>query len=241
MIRIENAEVFGLEAAVRGMRNPKNSWELSDSFLCGNGEGYEYCDIDKKGCQRVGHEEDFDKPVYCVGKNDLKLMQNLVAAGTDHSKFMRMINVTCDITAPQFWWFEFDTYKVGTVRNSCSKMHKIHVHPFEYDDFSHEGIDEVSNEYDALKPFFMEYIDMLEWLRNKFNETQEKRFWRALIEMLPEGYNMKATVQLNYQVFKHMHRVRKNHKLDEWVYFCKWISELPYAKELITGEELGEV
>lgn len=230
MIKIEKTEIFGWEAAIRGLRNPMESWEKSDS---------NYCPFDD--CSDIMNKTDPVRPCkdssfgFCIGENDFQLMKNLSAAGNDHAKYLRMINVTCDITAPQFWWPEADTYKVGTVRNSCSKMHKIHVHPFKYEDFSHDGIEEVSKEFQAVKDFFLGYLSILEQLRTRFNSTQNKKYWRALIEMLPEGYNMKATLQLNYQVLKTMYHARKNHKLDEWRGFCKWIETLPY-KELITGD-----
>lgn len=208
-IKIENVEVFGWEAAIRGARNPMNSWRNGDS----------------------GWYTDFEGDVYYkVGKKDLKLMQSLADAGSDHGKFMRMINVTLDITAMQPWWSEFDTYKIATVRNSCSKMHKIHVKPFEYDDFEHEGIDEVCYAKSALEAI----IQVCENLREDFNRTGEKVYWRALIELLPEGYRMRATVQLNYQVLKSMYHARKHHKLQEWIDFCEWVKTLPHS-ELITG------
>ena len=217
MIKIENTEVFGWEAAIRGMRNPMNSWDKSDSY---------WTHIEDAETQQTAKFEFF------VGDNDLKLMKKLANAGSDHGKFLRYLDVTADITCMQPWWFEFDTYKIATVRNSCSKMHKIHVKPFTYDDFSHEGIDEVAMEYPVVKCHFQTYIDMIEWMRVKFNETHEKKYWRALIEMLPEGYNMKATVQLNYQVLKAMYHARKNHKLIEWHDFCAWCESLPYFMEL---------
>lgn len=209
MIKIENVEVFGWEAAIRGARNPMNSWRNSDS----------------------GWHTDFEGDAYYeIGKKDLKLMKSLADAGSDHGKFMRMINVTLDITAMQPWWSEFDTYKIATVRNSCSKMHKIHVKPFEYDDFEHEGIDEVCYAKSALEAI----VQVCEDLREDFNRTGEKLYWRALIELLPEGYRMRATVQLNYQVLKSMYHARKHHKLQEWIDFCSWVESLPHA-ELITG------
>lgn len=216
MIKIEKTEVFGFESAIRGMRNPLNSWDKIDSEY----EAYPY------------------EGEYRLGENDLKLAKKLVAAGTDHGKFMRMIAVWADITAPQFWWHEFDTYKVGTVRNSCSKMHTIHIKPFEYDDFSHEGIDNLTD-YPLIKRFFKNYLEELELMRNLFNNTQDRRFWRALIEMLPEGYNMRATVMLNYQALRNMYHARKSHKLTEWHDFCEWVKELPYS-ELITMEAQHE-
>lgn len=217
MIKIENVEVCGWEAAIRGMRNPMNSWEKSDSD-CST-----MLRIDGK------YVEDF------IGENDLALIRKLAAAGSDHRKFMRMINVTLDITAPMFWWSEFDTYKVSTVRNSCSKMHTIHIKPFEYDDFSHEGCDMVEYAAAAMR----DVIKACEKLRQEFNATQDKRYWRALIELLPESYNMRATVQLNYEVLRNMYGGRHTHKLFEWSAeqsFCRWIESLPYS-ELITGKE----
>lgn len=225
MIRIEKTEIYGWEAAIRGMRNPLESWDKSDS------------EFDYPDCLSCLHSLDdtpcklFDCAV--LGENDLTLMKKLSIAGADHSKYLRFITVTVDITAPMFWWFEYDTYKVSTVKNSCSKMHRIHVKPFSYKDFTHEGIDEVAKEDSNIKAVFQNYIDMIEWLRVQFNETQEKKYWRALIEMLPESYNMRATVLMNYQVLKNMYHARKNHKLDEWHDFCNWCEDLPHAKELI--------
>ena len=204
MIRIENVDIHGWEAAIRGMRNPKNSWDKSDSCF---GE---------------------------VGDADLALMQTLATAGNDHGKFLRMINVTMDITTMQPWWAEFDTYKVGTVRNSCSKMHKIHVKQFHTDDISHEGCDQVDYAFEAL----LRVLAICEKLRRDYNRTGEKKYWRALIELLPEGYNMCATVQVNYAVLRAMYHARKHHKLDEWKAFCNWIETLPYAQELIVYERV---
>lgn len=219
MIKIENVEVYGWEAAIRGMRNPMNSWDKSDSGIK---------PVRKPPCNDIKLE-------YTVGENDLALMRKLAAAGSDHRKFMRMITVTLDITAPMFWWSEFDTYKVSTVRNSCSKMHTIHIKPFEYDDFSHEGCDMVAWAAEAMR----DVIKVCEKLRQEFNATQNKKYWRALIELLPESYNMRATVQLNYEVLRNMYGGRHTHKLFEWSAehsFCRWIESLPYS-ELITGKE----
>ena len=166
-----------------------------------------------------------------LGDNDHKLMTQLAKGGAVHAKYRRMIPVMFTVAAPTFWWIEFDTYKIGTVRNSCSKMHKIHVEPFTLDNFSHEGCREVPEAMVCL----MDNITMLEYLRKMFNKTQEKRYWRALIELLPHGYMMKATISLNYEVLVNIYHSRKNHKLDEWHTFCDWIKELPYS-ELITGE-----
>ena len=217
MLKIENVEVFGFESAIRGMRNPMNSWDKSDScFNKRDSEAQFYSD---------------------VGENDLALMQSLVKAGTDHSKFMRMINVTLDITAPLYWWTEYDTYKVGTVRNSCSKMHKIHEKEFTLDDFS---IDDFYFEDDEcgmyLSDMFKNVVADCEFLRKKFVETGDKKYWRGLIQLLPESYNQRATVQLNYAVLRNMYHSRKNHKLDCWRTFCEWVETLPYAEELICSE-----
>jgi hypothetical protein len=163
-------------------------------------------------------------------------MNSLSNAGDDHGKFLRMINVTMDITCHHAWWAEFDTYKVGTVKNSCSKMHKIHVKPFEVQNFSHEGVDMIQYATDE----FRNVISTCERLRQDFNRTQDKAYWRALIELLPMGYNIKATVQMNYQVLKHMYHARKNHKIVEWRLLCNVIESLPYS-ELITGVDNNEL
>lgn len=230
MIKIEHIETYGWEAAVRGARNPLNSWSKSDSFpavnceKCGRIEREGMCTAKGRDC--TGFE------CFYVGDEDLKLMKSLVKAGTDHSKFMRMIGISMDITSHQAWWAEFDTYKVATVRNSCSKMHTIHVKAFDPDDFSHEGIDEVGG---TTKTQFMITLAELEYLRQTFNRTQERKYWRALIELLPSGYNLRATVTLNYAVARNQYHARKAHKLDEWHDYCKALEGLPYA-ELITME-----
>jgi hypothetical protein len=216
MIKITNTETYGWEAAIRGMRNPMNSWAKSDSY---------WTHIENPQTENTANYQ------YFVGDNDVDLMRRLVAAGSDHGKFMRMLIVTADVEAMQPWWSEFDTYKVATVRNSCSKMHKIHVKPFTIDDFSHEGCDLVDYAYEAL----LSVLEVCEKLRQDFNRTQDKRYWRALIELLPEGYNMKATVLLNYAVLKNMYHARKHHKLDEWHDFCRWVESLPYSY-LIVGD-----
>lgn len=216
MIKIENAEVYGFEAAIRGMRNPMNSWSRSDSncktIIRDNGK----------------YVEDF------IGDNDLKLMRQLAKSGPVHAKYRRMITVTCDITAPMFWWAEFDTYKVGTVRNSCSKMHKIHSKELLNEDFSCEGCREIGSWATLC---FVTVQNTCNKLREKYNETKEKKYWRALIELLPESYNQRATVQLNYEVLAGMYYWRKDHKLDEWHTFCEWVESLPYS-EIITGGEV---
>ena len=213
MIKIENTEVYGFKAAIRGMRNPMNSWDRSDS-----------------GCKTIIRDngkyvEDF------IGDNDLKLMRQLAKSGPVHAKYRRMITVTCDITAPMFWWAEFDTYKVGTVRNSCSKMHKIHSKELLNEDFSCEGCKEIGSWATLC---FVTVQNTCNKLREKYNETKEPPYWRALIELLPESYNQRATVQLNYEVLAGMYYWRKDHKLDEWHTFCEWVESLPYS-EIITG------
>lgn len=208
MIQFENIVVSGWEAAIRGMRNPLNSWDKSDSGRAYAGDGS-----------------------FTVGPEDLKLMQNLRKGGPDHGKFMRMIDVSLDITAMQPWWFEFDTYKVGTVKNSCSKMHRIHVKPFEEADFEVEGISQIAYAYSA----FGGLLKVLEQLRQDFNRTHDRKYWRALIELLPEGYKMRATVKLDYEVLHAMYHARNAHKLSEWHAFCDMALSLPYAKALILG------
>jgi len=223
MIKLENVTVYGWEAAIRGMRNPMNSWDKSDSFPKERkytGDGYiEYNRFE-------------------IGPNDLDLMKRLIKAGPDHSKFMRMIGVFADIVAPLYWWKEFDTYKVGTVANSCSTMHKIHDKEFTLDDFSHEHLltpNEV--EWGEIIPsiWLNETIILLNQNRKKFIETKDKRYWWNMIQLLPSSYNQRRTVSLNYAVLANMYPARRAHKLDEWVDFCKWIETLPYS-ELITGE-----
>ena len=219
MIKVEDTEVYGFEAAIRGMRNPMNSWDRSDSdcktIIRDNGK----------------YVEDF------IGNNDLKLMKQLAKAGSVHAKYRRMITVTCDITAPMFWWAEYDTYKVGTVRNSCSKMHKIHSSELYNIDFSVEGCREVGSWATLC---FANVQNTCNKLIKKYNETKEKKYWRALIELLPESYNQRATVQLNYEVLAGMYYWRKDHKLDEWHTFCKWVESLPYSEIITGGSENGE-
>ncbi len=234
MIKIENTDVYGFEAAIRGMRNPWNSWEKSDSVMCEGADGFEDCTTHAaKSCPRYG---DFSHDIFCVGKADYELMKKLVSLGSVHGKFMRMINVTCDIIAPMFWWSEYDTYKVATVRNSCSKMHTIHIKPFKIDDFTHEGCDEIPAAIDALQYV----VGECEHLRKLYNDTKNEKYWRAIIELLPESFNMRATVQLNYAVLCNIYHYRKNHRLDEWRDFCRWIESLPYS-DLITGGNADEV
>ena len=210
MLTIENAETFGWEAAIRGMRNPKNSWSKSDSrwsFPCENGT---------------------DAPRFIVGENDLKLASALANSGADDGKFLRMIHVQLDVTAPLYWHKEADQYKVGTVTDSCSTMHKIHSKEFTLDDFSHEHL--YSPLHD-LKPT----VDLLNVYRERFLDTKNKEDWWQLIQLLPSSYNQRRTWDLNYAVLRNIYHARRNHKLDEWHTLCDWIETLPYAKELICG------
>lgn len=212
MIKIENVETWGHKAAIHGMRNPKNSWAKSDSGKC----------------YKIKKDGSFD---YELGPNDEKLALTLSGAGPVHGKFVRMMHIQMDVTAPAFWWIEFDTYKVGTVRDSCSKMHKIHVKPFDWDDFSHEGISECEKEAaeNGLVTFDQE-MAVLEWYRQKFNETQDKKYWRALIERLPHGHNLLATIDFTYEVAANIYYWRRNHKVVEWHTFCDILESLPLSQ-----------
>lgn len=225
MLKIENTEVIGWEAAIRGMRNPKNSWEKSDSHWDYVDQGSEYLTVDHFG------DANFN-----IGPNDQKLMTNLRNAGTDHRKFMRMITVYLDITAPLYWWKEFDTYKIGTVANSCSTMHKIADKKFTMEDFSCEHLFDFCPNCDTDSETVLRYtISWLNHCREKYLETKDKEYWWQLIQLLPSSYNQKRTVMLNYEVLANIYKSRRNHKLDEWHTFCDWIKMLPYS-ELITGE-----
>ena len=224
MIKIENTEIVGWEAAIRGMRNPLNSWEKSDSVKCyANANCPGICKNNVSGI--------------CIGPNDYDLMKRLRNAGTDHRKFMRMITIYVDITAPLYWWKEFDTYKVGTVANSCSTMHKIHAKEFTLDDFSHEHLLIHANTYNGYVPYSIleSVIGALNEFRDLYLETKNKAYWWQLIQLLPSSYNQRRTVMLNYEVLANIYKSRRNHKLDEWHVFCEWIENLPYA-ELITDK-----
>lgn len=234
MIKIENTEIVGWEAAIRGMRNPLNSWEKSDSrYGCGNDKEY-FCDE----CSSSFHCPSREK-TYNIGPNDLDLMKRLRNAGTDHRKFMRMITVYVDITAPLYWWKEFDTYKVGTVANSCSTMHKIHAKKFTLEDFSCEHLfDTPESEFNDSMDVLKEVIDILNLYRDHFvKNPHRKDYWWQLIQLLPSSYNQRRTVMLNYEVLANIYKSRRNHKLDEWHVFCEWIENLPYS-ELIIGEKV---
>lgn len=236
MLKIENTEVVGWEAAIRGMRNPMNSWEKSDTVY-----GTYYGELNGHPC--------FDTDGFALGFNDLDLMTRLRNAGTDHRKFMRMITVYLDITAPLYWWKEFKTYRAGKrfgddepgiidegyleydiEMNSCSTMHKIHSKEFTLDDFSREHLGFQSTR--VLK----DVIKVMNDFREEFLKDHEKDNWWQMIQLLPSSYNQRRTVMLNYEVLANMYKSRKNHKLDEWHEFCAWIETLPYAKELIIGE-----
>ena len=229
MLKIENTEVMGWEAAIRGMRNPMNSWEKSDSL---------FYDEDGNLC-RMGQGKNLSLDE--IGDSDYKLMIKLRNAGTDHRKFMRMITVYLDITAPLYWWKEFDTYKVGTVANSCSTMHKIHEKEFTFDDFSHEKLInsacmEIQEQHIRISPIqaLATTIECLNSYRDLYLQTEDKKYWWQMIQLLPSSYNQKRTVMLNYEVLANIYKSRKNHKLDEWHTFCDWTESLPYS-ELITG------
>lgn len=245
MIKIENVEVMGWEHAIRGMRNPMNSWEKSDSGICKGGD-------DGIGCENCANydscEHTYDHS-WQLGKADYDLMMRLTAGGPTHAKYRRMITVYVDITAPLYWWKEFDTYKVGTVANSCSTMHKIAAKEFTLEDFSHEhlGVYIPAEKNDGEECFqnlriddiLSRVIDGLNIARNFYIKEDDpelkKKYWWQMIQLLPSSYNQKRTVMMNYEVLASIYPMRKNHKLDEWVEFCKWIETLPYS-EIIVGE-----
>lgn len=258
MIKIENTEVMGWDAAIRGMRNPMNSWENSDSNYrpilasrCDTCTSYLLNNCDNCEVYKLCNSPNY----FLVGPNDLDLMTRLSKAGTDHRKFMRMITVYLDITAPLYWWKEFDTYKVGTVANSCSTMHKIADKEFTLEDFSCEHlngepyhlewIESAMVDEDITSPHkvwatpldILKYtIEMLNAYRLRYLETKNKNDWWQMIQLLPSSYNQRRTVMLNYEVLANIYKSRYNHKLDEWHTFCDWIESLPYS-ELITGKE----
>ena len=259
MLKIENTEVVGWEHAIRGMRNPMNSWSKSDSKYCSE---YDHPPIEGS-CQYCPYDNICNKSekamqqMYLVGSNDYDLMTRLRNSGTDHRKFMRMITVYLDITAPLYWWKEFDTYKVGTVANSCSTMHKIADKEFTLDDFSCEHLfkeDDIGGMYysataeeeftsidvlkviiEALNTYRKTYIAVKADTVSDYDHTS-KEYWWQMIQLLPSSYNQKRTVMLNYEVLANIYKSRKGHRLDEWRDFCKWIEMLPYS-ELITGEK----
>ena len=235
MIKISNTEVVGWEAAIRGMRNPLNSWDKSDS-------DYIIVDVNEiENSPYIYIDSDNDYISYAIGPNDQNLMKRLRKAGTDHRKFMRMLVVYCDILAPLYWWKEFDTYKIATVANSCSTMHKIAAKEFTLEDFSYEHVlDEPIVDPDgrlvSSQASLNLTIDILNIYREKFIDTKDKKYWWQMIQLLPSSYNQRRTVMLNYEVLANIYKSRKDHKLDCWRTFCDWIRELPYS-ELITGED----
>ena len=244
MIKIENVDVYGWKSAIRGMRNPKNSWDKSDSHECPCADWDGDCSMAMND-DEPAKDCDPDKYRFCVGKNDMKLMTTLANAGTDHGKFLRMITVTLDITAPLYWWKEFDTYKVGTVANSCSTMHKIADKAFTFEDFSHEKLInsacmEIQEQHIRLSPIqtLATTIECLNSYRDLYLQTEDKKYWWQMIQLLPSSYNQRRTVQLNYAVLRNMYHARKTHKLDEWHIFCDWVELLPYS-ELITGKAVA--
>ncbi len=204
MIKLERTSVMNMENAIRGARNPMNSWARMDSYYDDEGN-------------------------FVLGENDLSLAQRLCTAGSDHRKFIRQIFVSVDITAPLYWWKEYDTYKVATVANSTSTMHKIHSKPFELDDFSCDKLG------DDAKAKFADFIAYMEDIRLKYVETKDKALWYELIQLLPSSYNQMRTCTLNYETLANIYYARRYHKLDEWHILCDWILSLPYAKELIVG------
>lgn len=243
MLKIENTEVVGFEAAIRGMRNPMNSWDKSDSgwdahippVILRNQVDWEQWAEQYKAVQYS------DEYTYDIGPNDRDLMVRLRNAGTDHRKFMRMIVVYLDINAPLYWWKEFDTYRVGVEKNSCSTMHKIHEKEFTFDDFSHEKLInsaymEIREQHIRISPIqaLATTIECLNSYRDLYLQTKDKKYWWQMIQLLPSSYNQKRTVMLNYEVLANIYKSRKGHRLDEWKTMLDWIEELPYA-ELITG------
>ena len=234
MIKIENSEVLGWEHAIRGMRNPMNSWEKSDSGYCGR-------DL-LRNCRTCVHRNTSYPACYSgfdLGPNDHDLMMRLRNAGTDHRKYMRMIAVYVDISAPLYWWKEFDTYKVGTVANSCSTMHKISAKEFTLEEFSHEHVTTRSLELLIMTVKYLNecrdlYINYEISDNGGFPKPTKKELWWQMIQLLPSSYNQRRTVMLNYEVLANIYKSRKNHKLDEWREFCTWIESLPYS-EIITG------
>ena len=259
MIKFEHTEVMGWEHAIRGMRNPMNSWEKSDSaecrdFHCSEIQCPFYSDEDGDCVDGIRAED------YIIGPNDFDLMKRLRNAGTDHRKFMRMITVYVDVTAPLYWWKEFDTYRVGVEKNSCSTMHKIAEKEFTLEDFSCEHLIDITDKepYDTWLSVFRAVVSKLNHARELYIETKDKKYWWQMIQLLPSSYNQRRTVMMNYEVLANIYKSRKNHKLDEWSEnhinvdgvdmspgegifgFCDWIKTLPYS-ELITGPSLSDI
>lgn len=237
MIKLEKTEVVGWEHAIRGMRNPKNSWEKSDSGLGCRGMRCKNCGFNPNWCGNT--------PATTIGPNDHKLMMSLAAGGPVHAKYRRMITVYVDITAPLYWWKEFDTYRVGVEKNSCSTMHKIHDKEITLDDFSHEHLTAVGAHayplgggWRGMSPIktLETIVELLNTARKLYIQTKDKAYWWQMIQLLPTSYNQKRTVMFNYEVLHNIYHSRKDHKLDEWHAVCDWIKSLPYS-EIITGED----
>lgn len=227
MIKVENIDTWGFEHAVRGMRNPMNSWDKSDSYMCDD----RHCG--GKCCHEAIAEKDCSQPDgYHIGKNDLDLMKRLYKAGTEHRKYLRQIFISMDINAPIYWWKEFDTYKVGTVSNSCSTMHKIAAKEFELNDFSHEHLSPIS------KRVLNHVIKCMNDYREEFLKDKEKHNWWQMIQLLPSSYNQKRTITMNYENAVNMIKQRCNHKLDEWREFVEILKELPYIKEITDADKV---
>ena len=232
MLTIEHWEVEGWAPAIHGMRNPMNSWDKADSHF-------------------VGSYDEFEDSSFLIGPNDRDLMKRLASAGKDHAKYRRMIVVYADLIAPLYWWKEYDTYKVGTVANSCSTMHKIQAKEFTLDDFSHEHLDddETCCKFEHADPYETDCftsldvlrlkIKALNYWRDRYNETKDKHAWYQMIQLLDSSYNQRRTVMLNYEVLANIYPARKAHKLDEWHVFCDFVRSLPYSQELIICEEQG--
>lgn len=230
MIKVENIDVWGFEHAVRGMRNPMNSWEKSDSYVCVNLCGYCLNEATDRSCQKIHG--------FIVGDNDLDLMRRLYKAGPEHRKYLRQIMCSMDIVAPIYWWKEFDTYKVGTVANSCSTMHKIVAKEFELDDFSHEHLIDYSIGIDKGHSIVPSYllqatIDVLNLCRKSYLETKDKKYWWQLIQLLPSSYNQRRTITMNYENVISIIKQRTGHKLDEWNVFVEVLKGLPYVEEIM--------
>lgn len=220
MIKFKNTDVWGFEHALRGMRNPMNSWNKSDSKYCGDFDECEKCNLRIDTCD-----------AYLIGENDMNLAQKLIKGGSEHRKFLRQIFVSVDITASMYWWSEFDTYKVGTTANSTSKMHKLAETSITTDMFELNDISKNDN-------VFLNYINHLEEMRKQYLKTKDKNIWKSIVQQLPESWLQTRTVTLNYENLFNMYRQRKNHKLDEWrIGFIEWVKTLPYAEELIIYTE----
>lgn len=240
MIKIENTDVAGWGHAIRGMRNPLNSWDKMDSHDCPCHDGLDCdCPMVEDGQEpAIECNETLEKSAFCVGENDYDLMMRLAKAGPEHAKYRRMIVVYADVTAPLYWWKEYDTYKVGTVANSCSTMHKIADKEFSVDDFSHEHLicdEAIPRRIYSARTMLEATVENLNMFRELYLKTKDKKYWWQLIQLLPSSYNQRRTLMLNYEVLANIYKQRKNHKLDEWTEFCKWIEDLPYSV-LITGK-----